>query len=170
MASHRWQLMADSCRIVPGTADPTWHRVDSEQCSVRQVFAAIDCNYDKGQLSSVGRKRHRPALPTRLPSVEPTQTRKPQQPPGRNPLTRAPIVKSSTHRHVTERTSLDAPELAFTKDTLCRSLEMHFTTLYSSPAQAAASLLHCCVLLPGARPPHHLSPNIWRRRERPQII
>ena len=34
-------------------------------CSAgRQVFAGIDCNYDKGQLSSVGRKRHRPPLRT----------------------------------------------------------------------------------------------------------
>ena len=66
--------MADSCRIVPGTADPTWHRVDSEQCSVRQVFAAIDCNYDKGQLSSVG--AHRPLLPTLPPSTEPLRSRK----------------------------------------------------------------------------------------------
>ena len=74
VASHRWQLMADSCRIVPGTADPTWHRVDSEQCSVRQVFAAIDCNYDKGQLSSVG--AHRPPLPTLPPSTEPLRSRK----------------------------------------------------------------------------------------------
>ena len=47
------------------SGDARWHNVDSGHSSAgRQVFAGIDCNYDKGQLSSVGRKRHRPPLRT----------------------------------------------------------------------------------------------------------
>ena len=47
------------------SGDARWHHVDSGHSSAgRQVFAGIDCNYDKGQLSSVGRKRHRPPLRT----------------------------------------------------------------------------------------------------------
>ena len=47
------------------SGDARWHHVDSGHSSAgRQVFAGIDCNYDKGQLSSVGRKRHRPPLLT----------------------------------------------------------------------------------------------------------